>query len=70
MAKHSSGFKKWGHVWTARIWQGLLGSDGEVESGQVSGLCVRYHLTAGLDGFRGPGPIQVYALRIHTVLGA
>ena len=33
-----------------------------VESGHVSGLFARYDMTAGLDGFRSPGPIQVYAL--------
>ncbi|MDP7540493.1 MAG: hypothetical protein QF726_08570, partial [Alphaproteobacteria bacterium] len=35
---------------------------GLVDSGHVSGLFARYHLTAGLDGFRAPGPIQVCAL--------
>ena len=39
-----------------------LAGGGVVESGHVSGLFARYRLTAGLDGFRGPGPIQVYAL--------
>ena len=35
---------------------------GLVDSGHVSGLFARYLMTAGLDGFRYLGPIQVYAL--------
>ena len=44
------------------VGKGILARDALVESGHVSGLFARYHLTAGLDGFRAPGPIQVCAL--------
>jgi hypothetical protein len=40
----------------------FVGRDELVESGHVSGLFARCCLTAGLDGFRAPGPIQVCAL--------
>jgi hypothetical protein len=44
------------------VGKGFPACDAVVESGHVSGLFARYHLTAGLDGFRAPGPIQVDAL--------
>jgi len=60
-----------GHVWMAPEAQGLssnlLNVEGRIACAHVSGLLVRFDMTAGLDGIRGPGPHQLAGLEAQSL---
>ena len=56
------------HVWTAPVMQVNTDIDIAIcRSGHVSGLCLRFFVTAGLDDFRVPVSDHPAALEAHDI---